>query len=304
MSTPHARPTGIPAANSGRLPAKIEKAAAPPIKCQGIKTRLVGFIAESIRWEGAGRWIEPFLGSGTVLFNIKPRRAVVSDTNAHIIRVYNDLKAGRLAPEDVAAFLRDEGALLKEKGEDHFYALRERFNNAPNSLDFIFLTRACFNGVMRFNKKGFFNVPFCRKPDRFRQAYITRIVNQVARIRDEIRRHDWEFVARGWREPLAAASPDDFVYADPPYSGRHTDYFNQWTDAENRELVESLLAAPCGFALSTWLENRYRRNPLFEDLAGAGLAVRTYDHFYHVGSSEAYRNKMVEALVLDPAHAA
>ena len=49
-----------------RLPKVLEAVKAPPIKCQGIKTRLVPFIGEQIAWRGEGRWIEPFLGSGVV----------------------------------------------------------------------------------------------------------------------------------------------------------------------------------------------------------------------------------------------
>lgn len=57
----------------------------PPIKCQGIKTKLVPFIQDTLDWDGNGTWYEPFLGSGVVLFNIQPERAIVSDRNEYII---------------------------------------------------------------------------------------------------------------------------------------------------------------------------------------------------------------------------
>ncbi len=59
------------------LPAKI-KPKAPPIKSQGIKTKLAPFILGSIRWDGKGKWIEPFVGSGAVLFNAAPERALAA----------------------------------------------------------------------------------------------------------------------------------------------------------------------------------------------------------------------------------
>ena len=43
---------------------------------------------------------------------------------------------------------------------------------------------------MRFNKKGGFNVPFCRETERFDPAYIAKIVNQVNAIRDVLRMND------------------------------------------------------------------------------------------------------------------
>jgi DNA adenine methylase len=71
-----------------KLPTIISKISVPPIKCQGIKTKLIPFIAENIEWNGKGKWIEPFLGSGVVLFNIQPDIALISDTNKHIIELY------------------------------------------------------------------------------------------------------------------------------------------------------------------------------------------------------------------------
>ena len=43
------------------LPKEISKVIVPPIKCQGIKTKLVPFIAKSVLWDGNGTWVEPFL---------------------------------------------------------------------------------------------------------------------------------------------------------------------------------------------------------------------------------------------------
>ena len=48
------------------LPSAVGKVRVPPIKSQGIKTKLVPFIMSSVRWSGSGRWIEPFVGSAVV----------------------------------------------------------------------------------------------------------------------------------------------------------------------------------------------------------------------------------------------
>lgn len=69
---------------------KTIKSKAPPIKSQGIKTKLAPFVMENIKWNGKGRWVEPFLGSGAVLLNAQPERALVSDTNKHIIDHFAD----------------------------------------------------------------------------------------------------------------------------------------------------------------------------------------------------------------------
>ncbi|MBN1578598.1 MAG: Dam family site-specific DNA-(adenine-N6)-methyltransferase, partial [Chitinispirillaceae bacterium] len=151
----------------------------PPIKCQGIKSKLVHeirHIANNVRYD---RWIEPFMGSGVVGFNIRPDNAIFADSNPHLIRFYSDLQSGKLTPAIVKLFLQNEGDRLEKTEGEHYYTIRKRFNEEPNSLDFLFLNRAGFNGMIRFNAKGGFNVPFCKKPTRFAQAYVTKIVNQV-----------------------------------------------------------------------------------------------------------------------------
>jgi len=270
----------------------------PPIKCQGIKTKLVSEIANMAGEMSDGRWIEPFCGSGVVALNVQPRRALLCDSNIHIIQFYKDIQSGRLTPLVVREFLSEQGAKLRSIGEAYFYEVRERFNNAPNSLDFLFLNRSCFNGVMRFNRSGRFNVPFCRKPERFAPAYITKIVNQVQTISRVVSVSDWEFRVADFRESIAMAEGDDVVYADPPYAGRHTDYFNGWSEQDEADLADLLAALPCKFILSTWHSNEFRTNLQVEkNWSSDDFHVFTKAHYYHVGAAEELRHPMLEALI-------
>jgi DNA adenine methylase len=270
----------------------------PPIKCQGIKTKLVSFIASSIHWQGNGRWIEPFVGSGVVVLNIAPNKALLSDINVHVIQFYKDISTGLVSPEIVRDYLEREGQILLESGEKYYYEIRARFNANPSSLDFLFLNRSCFNGMVRFNSKGEFNVPSGRKPERFRKAYITKIVNQLTYLRNLVKRSDWIFEVSDWRKTLEQAKEGDFVYADPPYLGRHTDYYNKWDEKNAQELDERLRELPCGFALSTWKQNRYRINPYLPSEDDDRVKIKTFNHFYHIGPTESLRNPMQEALVI------
>lgn len=275
----------------------MKKIKAPPLKTQGIKTKLVSFIMRSVEWNEKGRWIEPFTGSGVVAFNISPVRAILADSNEHIVSVYNAIQSEEMTPYNLRTFLEKEGSLLKQKGEKHYYEIRERFNDTHSAFDFIFLNRSCFNGMMRFNSSGGFNVPFCRKPERFAKAYITRICNQVAWAKDQMSGKDWTFVCQDWRKTLANVENDDFVYLDPPYNSRHSCYFNSWDDEESDKLAVAVGKLQGGFAYSTWKENKYRSNDHLEKHFSE-YTVLTKDHFYHVGSQESLRNAMEEALVI------
>jgi DNA adenine methylase len=285
------------------FPKQIDAVHVPPVKCQGIKSKLVSFIAKNIQWDGRGRWIEPFLGSGVVALNLRPTNAILSDTNQHVINLYRAIQAGKITHLTVRDTLRKMGACLKRDGEKYFYEVRDRFNDAHDPLDLLFLNRSCFNGIMRFNGKGRYNVPFGKKTERFRPAYVTKIVNQVHWLQSVLKWDKWEIKCCDWRESLAEASADDFVYVDPPYIGRHTDYFNRWSDADAVALAQACSHLPCGFALSMWYENQYRKNSHIHEFWG-GATVRTYEHFYHVGPTESLRNSMIEALVIREGFAA
>ncbi len=64
----------------------------PPIKSQGIKTKLVPWIKDIIPNDINGTWIEPFMGTGVVAFNVRPNKAILADTNPHLINFYNEIK--------------------------------------------------------------------------------------------------------------------------------------------------------------------------------------------------------------------
>lgn len=286
-----------------KLPTQVGQVVVPPIKCQGIKTKLVPFILSSIRWQGVGRWVEPFLGSGVVAFNVAPREALLSDSNPYVIEFYKAIYDGAITPGMVKRHLEREGRQLLEgnrQGKDsYYYRVRERFNKQGDPLDFLFLSRSCFNGMIRFNRRGQFNVPFCRKPDRFRPAYVTKIVNQVEAIRKVMYGKKWEFRAADWRTTLREVASDDFVYLDPPYIGRHTDYYSRWSDEDAVKLADIAWELPGGFALSMWKENRFRVNHHISSHWSAAELL-TEAHYYHVGPTEALRNPVVEALLIKP----
>jgi DNA adenine methylase len=101
-----------------------------------------------------------------------------------------------------------------------------------------------------------------------------------------------------FRQALESAKPGDLIYADPPYAGRHVDYFNSWSETDEVELANLLKQLPCEFILSTWHSNEFRKNTLIEqNWNDPRFHVLLREHFYHVGSSEDLRHPMIEALI-------
>lgn len=271
----------------------------PPLKSQGIKTKLVPWIMD-IAPKVKGKWIEPFFGTGVVAFNMKYKEALLGDSNPHVIKLYKSIQNKTINAESIKKYLQIEGEFLSkadDNGNAHYKAVKERFNLQFSSFDFIFLSRAGFNGMMRFNKKGHWNIPFCKKPNRFSQSYITKISNQVKNVSNVIQPEGkWNFINTSFENIIKQAAKEDIIYCDPPYFGRYVDYFNGWTETDEEQLFQLLKSTPGKFILSTWHHNNWRRNEMIEKYWGH-FNIVTKDHFYHSGAKVKNRQTVVEALV-------
>ena len=165
-----------------------------------------------------GRFIEPFLGAGAVLFAMPAEtKKVANDFNSELIGVYK-------AVRDDLDRLVDE--LKKHKNtKEHFLKIREMDRSAGfHKLDpvakaarFIYLNKTCFNGLYRVNADGYFNVPFGNyaRPDIVSSENLMKVSDFLSHKisgRSGIR-----FMVGDFAKTTALAQPGDFVYLDPPY---------------------------------------------------------------------------------------
>lgn len=269
----------------------------PPIKCQGIKTKLIPFIIEHVKRSEDGLWIEPFVGTGVVAFNLAPERALLTDKNQYIISLYQGIQNGTIDSRMIREFLEYHGGKLEKYGGEYYKEMRDTFNENGDPLYFLFLNRADFNGMIRFNRQGKFNVPFCQKPNRFSKAYITKICNQAANISQVMQGKDWIFACGPWQEAFSGVSENDYIYLDPPYIGRDTSYVGEWTESDAIALAEYSHRTPANVCLSMWKENEFRRNEhLFQ--YWNDFTWYEQEHFYHIGAKESNRHPMIEILAI------
>ena len=240
------------------------------------------------------------MGTGVVGFNCPIKgKHIVGDTNPHIINVYQRIQDGSIDEYSMRAYLEEANTLLSNSSEDGYTYYREvknRFNKDFDPYDFIFLSRTGFNGMMRFNRKGEWNIPFCKKKDRFAAPYITKICNQISNVRKIIQSDNWSFNCVPFEETIKRAKKGDIIYCDPPYYGRYADYYNAWEESDEERLHALLCETEAYFILSTWHHNAYRENPLIDKL-WKGFNIHTKEHFYHSGAKLENRNAMTEALI-------
>lgn len=92
------------------------------------------------------------------------------------------------------------------------------------------------------------------------------------------------------------AGKSDFIYCDPPYIGRHVDYYDSWDEQSEFALHKALVESGAKFMLSTWDHNDYRENEYISTVWSDCQKI-TREHFYHVGAKETNRNPVIEALL-------
>ncbi len=107
---------------------------------------------------------------------------------------------------------------------------------------------------------------------------------------------DFTFKHQDFQTTIKELKETDLVYSDPPYIGRHVDYFDSWSLEEEIALNKGIVDSKAKCVLSTWLSNKYRTNEyIFSIWKDSFIATRA--HFYHVGGKEKNRNAVNEAIV-------
>ncbi len=185
---------------------------------QQLKRILLAFLPTDVRER---TYREPFLGGGSLFFALRPRAAILSDANKHLIKCYEFV---RDQPELVARYLRFHA--LKNTMA-YYYRVREEYNNAEFSAAqaarFIYLNKTCFNGIFRVNSKGKFNVPYGRK-----ESPAIPTDNDLISIAAILKNASLK--ASSFEKALDNASKGDFIYLDPPYPPLNgTAYFTHYT---------------------------------------------------------------------------
>lgn len=195
----------------------------PFLKWAGGKSQLLAQFERFYPRKPIKRYIEPFVGSGAVFFDVKarlnPETAILCDNNQDLINTFQAVK------NNVEAVIR---ALREHKEKhclDYYRAMRTQTtdNAVACAARLIYLNKTCFNGLYRVNSKGIFNVPMGRyaKPaildeDGLRAA--SRALKGV-----KLARRDFRTLPR-------IAKPGDFIYFDPPYYPvSDTSYFTSYT---------------------------------------------------------------------------
>lgn len=258
-------------------------------------------------------FVEPFIGSGAVLFWFLQRfpqvqKAVINDANPDLVKAYQTIRDQPQALIELLGSLQEEYYGLQNEPDrrDFFMEKRKQFNArlagvVENTALLIYLNRTCFNGLYRVNSKGQFNVPFGRynRPkicDRETLLADSRLLQNVIILEGD------------FEQTLAHATPGSFFYFDPPYRPlSKTASFNAYAkdmfdDAEQRRLrqfCDRLTAQGHQWLLSNSdPKNTAPDDDFFDALyRGEGLWVKRVRARRAINSNAAKRGEIHELLI-------
>jgi len=158
-----------------------------------------------------GAYHEPFLGAGGVLGTLAPRCGFASDAFGPLMEIWACLKE---QPERLLGWYAERWRSMERLGKVAAYeAVKARYNACPNAADFLYLSRACYGGVVRFRKKdGAMSTPCGAHRPISPAAFAERVRLWHPRVQGVTFRR-LEFA-----DAMRVAEPGDLVYCDPPYS--------------------------------------------------------------------------------------
>ena len=209
----------------------------PLVKYRGGKSKEIPHLIKHIP-KFSGKYIEPFFGGGALFFHLEPKKAIINDINSKLISFYlgvkdnfEVLKTELTEIEKLYAINRKKFEELKSKTPDQrvndeneplYYEIREMFNDLTDkkyseALLYFFINKTAYSGMIRYNSKGEFNVPYGRYKN-LNTSLVTKAHNKLL--------SNTEIYNLDYTKIFEMAKEDDFMFLDPPYDCVFSDYGN------------------------------------------------------------------------------
>jgi len=278
----------------------------PLVKYRGGKSKEIPHLIKHIP-QFNGRYIEPFFGGGALFFHLEPKKAIINDINSKLISFYLGvkdnfelLKTELSAIEKLYAINRKKFEELKsrtpnervdDENEPLYYQIRDMFNDLTEkkyseALLYFFINKTAYSGMIRYNSKGEFNVPYGRYAN-LNTSLVTKTHNNLLN-KTEIYNLDYSEIFR-------MADKDDFMFLDPPYDCVFSDYGNVehkdgFNERNHIELANQYKQLKCKALMVIG------RTPLTEKLYGE-MIVDEYGKSYAVNIRNRFKSEASHILI-------
>jgi DNA adenine methylase len=172
------------------------------------------------------RYIDPFLGGGSVYFYLEPENAIISDINQELITTFIAIRDNW---QKVYEILKLHS---RKHSYEYYYRVRNMKPRTPATIAarMIYLNRTCFNGIYRVNRNGEFNVPIGDN---------TNILLETDKFKERSKiLQGTQILCQDFEKTIELSQEDDFLFCDPPYAvleedNRFVNYTGQlfnWND--------------------------------------------------------------------------
>lgn len=219
-----------------------DRIAKPFFKWAGGKTQLINVIEKALPkavYKNNFTYIEPFVGSGAVLFWMlnnfpKLQKAVINDINEDLINTYKTIASRPKELISILETLQNEYHRLEGQDEakkEYYYQKRDLYNKRKEAQSgqaalIIFLNRTCFNGLYRVNRKNEYNVPMgsYKRPTICDKENILAVSQALQKV---------DILCGDYEKTLYHADNKTLFYFDPPYKPlSETSNFNSYSKDE------------------------------------------------------------------------
>ena len=278
----------------------------PLVKYRGGKSKEIPNLEKHIP-QFNGRYIEPFFGGGAMFFYLEPKKAIINDINSKLMEFYKGVKTNfetlqrelseiertyrinRKKFEELKAKTPTER--VNDENEALYYQIRDMFNDLvekkySDALLYFFINKTAYSGMIRYNSKGEFNVPYGRYAN-LNTSLATKAHSKLL-SKTEIYNLDYKDI-------FEMAEEDDFMFLDPPYDCVFSDYGNAehkdgFNERNHIELANQYKNLKCKALMVIG------RTPLTEKLYGDYI-VDEYGKSYAVNIRNRFKSEASHILI-------
>lgn len=259
-----------------------------PLFYVGDKYKLMGQL-NTLFPKNINRFIEGFVGGGSVFLNTKAKEYLVNDIDNNIINLHKTLSCfdidsliGKLSEIIISyGFSFSLKGInvpdsLKKQYIKTYYAkynkvayekLKSDFNkNQTNMLHLYLLLIYGFNRFIRFNSKGIFNLPVGNVD--FNNNVYTALKNYT----EFMHTNKVSFFSGDYKNFINSIEfkKDDYIYLDPPYLISNSEYNKLWNTQHEIDLydtLDKLNKKGVKFGITNLIHHKGRTNTIIEEWA-------------------------------------
>lgn len=262
----------------------------PILKYSGGKSKEIKYFEKYIP-KYTGNYIEPFFGGGSLYFYLEPEYAIINDLNPKLINFYQEIQT------DFYKLLYDCKHLKNlydnnsiEQNKQLYLLMRDMFNNKikkeySDGAIYYFINKLAFSGMIRYNSKNQFNVPFGYYKSfnvSFDEKYHTLM--KPAKIFNK----NYSYI-------FDMSNQNDFMFLDPPYHCIFSNYGNEkykngFSEDDHRMLAEDFKNLSCKALMVIG------KTPLIYELY-KNYIVDEYDKNYSISIKNRIKSSSVHLII-------